>query len=389
MLVVAKELAPGSFGIYSLAIIAAGLLGYINSLGVFDGFLVQLNPAHGSSKERRFARDSGVLFSVGVSVVTSGLAAALYVAIGGDAQETSLFPVAVVFLVAQNLFNVLMIEVQAEGRSNKYALLLTSKSLVPIMVIVAFHPGDRLVFFLFLDAICLLGLCLYCFATTSFPMLRNFSWARVSSLMRQGRAFTGQNAVQNLGMNADKWAVGIGLGAAQFGVYSLAAQLIACGLAFASMVQVYFLPKLMSASIGGESPRELMLRVRRVSIYSLGVSSILFFCCLVVAKPIISIFYSDYGDAISVLPIFALSGVVISSNHADLYFRARQMGATYLAIQIFTLLALLMILLALVLAGGILWMYAAVFASVRIGQAFASYIAIRRDANQSEPSLVS
>lgn len=387
MLAVASELTPARFGLYSLAVIAAGLLGYINSLGVSDAFLVRLNPAQSATGSRRVARDSGLLFSFAMSIVMAMAATGAYLAIDGQLHGMAFAAILIAFLVSQNLFNVLMVEVQAEARSHAYAVLLAVKSLIPILVIVAWQPGDNLLFFLTLDVACLIGLALYCMAKTAFPSPANFSVPELRSLIRQGAPFTGQNAVQNLGMNADKWAIGIGLGSTQLGIYNLAAQLIVCGVAFAAMIQVYFLPQVMRTAIEREAPMMVLRRVVRISLASLLVSSLLFAACVALAYPVILWFYPDYRLSIDLLPIAAFAGVVISSNQTDLYFRARSLGAIYLATQIFALVTLLALYALLIATGGALWMYAAAFAGVRVLQAAVSFAAVYRDAIRSDQSL--
>lgn len=387
MLAVASELTPAHFGLYSLTVIAAGLLGYVNSLGVSDAFLPRLNPAHATVAERRITRDSGLLFSTAMSIVMAAAATGAYLAIDGRFHGVAFAAALIVFLVSQNLFNVLMVEVQADGRSQTYATLLTVKSLIPILVIFAWQPGDNLLFFLVLDSICLIGLALYCMAKTAFPSFANFSVPELLSLIRQGASFTGQNAVQNLGMNADKWAIGIGLGSTQLGIYNLAAQLIVCGVAFSAMIQVYFLPQVMRSAIEHEAPIRVMRRVVRISLLSLLVSSILFAGCVVLAYPVILWFYPDYRLSIELLPIAACAGVVISSNQTDLYFRARSLGVVYLSTQIFALVTLLALYALLIVTGGALWMYAATFAGVRVLQAAVSFGAVYRDAKRSEQGV--
>ncbi len=387
MLAVAGELAPASFGAYSLAVIAAALLGYVNSFGVFDAFLVRLNPGQSAHPDRRVVRDSGILFSVAMSLIMSTIAVVTYLAFNAAAYGTAFVVTVIVFLIAQNLFNVLMVEIQAEARSTTYAILLTVKSLVPIVVILAVRPGDDLLFFLALDAVCLIALAIYCMTRTGLPSPANFSSRQVMSLMRQGAPFTGQNAVQNLATNADKWAIGIGLGSAQVGIYNLAAQLVVCGVAFASMIQIYFLPQVMRASLEQETPIMLLRRVLKISLFALSVAIVMFTGGAILAYPIILWYYPDYAPAVTILPIAALAGVIISSNHTDLYFRARLLGSTYLAVQIFTLVTLVILFAFLIRAGGVLWMYAAIFAGTRVLQTLVSYGAVYRDARRSEQAV--
>jgi len=389
MLAIAGELAPASFGAYSLAVIAAALLGYVNSFGVFDAFLVRLNPGQSAHPDRRVVRDSGILFSVAMSLLVSTLAVVTYLALDDAAHGIAFGVTVIAFLIMQNLFNVLMVEVQAEARSTTYAILLTTKSLIPIIVILAVRPGDDLLFFLALDTACLVALAIYCMMRTGLPSPANFSSRQVVSLMRQGASFTGQNMVQNLATNADKWAIGIGMGSAKVGIYNLAAQLVVCGVAFASMIQIYFLPQVMRASLEREAPMLLLRRVLRISLLALAVATVLFTGCVILAYPVILRYYSKYAQAVTILPIAALAGVVISSNHTDLYFRARMLGSTYLAVQIFTLITLVILLTLLIWAGGVLWMYAATFAGVRLLQAAISYAAVYRDARCSEPAVLS
>lgn len=381
MMVVANELAPATFGAYSIAAVAAGLLGYLNSLGILDAFLVRLNTAHLDDAKRRIVRDSGMLFNVAVSIMSAAFATATYLIMYGAFGGHVLAAAIVTFLVAQNLFNVMMVELQATGRPRNYAALLTAKSLIPIIIVLIFEPGDSLIFFLALDSICLMLLCGFCLARTSIPKLSNFSGREVRSLMRQGLPFTGQNAVQNLSLNADKWAIGVDLGASQLGIYNLAAQLVVCGTAFASMIQVYFLPKVTGAAIEGVAPPVLMRRVLAVSVASFAASALLLTACAFLAIPLIKIFYPQYIDAISILPFTSVIGVMVACNQTDLYFRAQNMGRQYLVIQLITLVILVFTFGSLIIVGHIaLWIYAAAFAFVRLMQLFMSYWTMYRDA---------
>jgi O-antigen/teichoic acid export membrane protein len=384
MLAVARELAPGNFGLYALVAISAGLLGYGSSLGILDAFLVRLNPDRTSLEDRRSARDSGVLFSTFLSIMLAVAVTAIYASTSD--HQYGLFTLAIVVsvLVVQNTFNTLMIEIQAKGRSQTYATLLSIKSLVPIIVILSVLPGNNLLFFLVLDLVCLIGLALYCMFASGFPRPSNFSFAEVTSLIRQGAPFTGQNLVQNLCLNMDKWAIGIYLGSVSLGIYNLAAQLIVCGVAFSSMIQVYYLPRTISLFKDGGSSMDLYRSVLRLSAAALAVSSILFAACVAVSFPLIGYFYPDYLDAIKILPITAAAGVVISANQTDLYFRAKLLGGMYLRTQIIALVALLLLYSILVVTGGALWMYAAGFVGARVLQAAVAFGAAYRDASSSE-----
>ena len=265
MLAVANQLAPSVFGAYSLAIIASALLSYINSFGVFDAFLIRLNSSQSGTPERTVYRDSGMLFSGGISLCLSTAAAIGYAYFADGGLGIPLILTVILFLFAQNAFNILMIEVQAGGQSQLYAWLLTAKSLIPICVIGFYRGGNSLEFFLLLDVATILVISLFCLKRSGVPRLRNFSRRHLSVLIREGAPFTGQNAVQNLAMNSDKWAVGIGMGAAHLGVYNLAAQLIVCGVAFASMIQVYFLPRVMALSLDGAAADRIFKKVLEIS----------------------------------------------------------------------------------------------------------------------------
>ncbi len=368
MMAVASQLAPSNFGVYTLMAIAAGLLSYINSLGITDAFLTRLNPTCASMTDRKSDRDSGIMFSFTLSLLTTSTAIVVYTRVSDSHESFIILMVALALIVCQNLFNILMVEIQAGEQSITYAAMLTAKSVLPFLIILVAKPGNMLLFFLVLDLVVLIGLIFYALYKSGFPRLMNFKFSRVTSLIREGLAFTVQNAAQNISLNADKWAIGFSLGAAQLGIYAFAAQLITFGTAFAGMIQIYSLPRIVRSHNQGNSSLVTLSTIWRLSIASLAASVLFFASISMIGTQLIPIYYSQYLDSIDLLPLLALVAIVISGNHIEIFFRARRIGNNYLAIQTITLVLLIASYAFLIHLGSSLGIYAMVLAAARLFQ---------------------
>lgn len=331
LLVVAANLRPDSLGRYTLILVAAALLTYLSTLGVFEAYLVRLNRGSGTTQSRAIDRDSGMLFS---SAIACALAALLAVPATVFFQlPGSLSFAGACILVLHVLSGGLLAQVQALQRPLEYAFCLLAKSLVPIALMLSGTPGDDLALILWCEVAGIGGISAFLLARTGLPRLRNWRTEHVRSLIRDGGPYTANAAVHNLASNADKWAVGAALGAGALGAYSFSAQVVTMALAFSAMIQTYAFPRFVSAFTLEGGLARLRARVIRLGLASAAIFAGLVIGIVMFASWGVPRWYPDYAGALGLLPMFALAATFIAANHFEVVFRLTGNGPRYLAIQ--------------------------------------------------------
>lgn len=372
MLLAARSVGPAEFGLYALLLITAAILSYASSAGIFEAFLVRLNHSRTAAAERVVFRDSGLVVSFALSILTSTLAIGVLYVMDLNLSSAEMALVALYFVV-NNLLNGLMVEVQAAQRPVEYSVCLVAKSALPAVLLVAGF-GGRLEDILLFDVTAMAMIVVFLLWRLGVPSPARVSLHHVRLLVREGGPFTANAAALNIANNLDKWAVGFAVGAAQLGLYAFAGQLTTMGMAFASMVQIYMYPRIIAqvssqsgnAGLGG---RTLKLAVGSGFLCLIGI-----FVVMLAGYVFIPVLLPKYEAAIPLLPVLGFAAVVIGANHAEIVFRLTHRGRDYFLIQLGALLATGVVYAVLILRDAPLLHFALTFAFGRLGQVLVSYV---------------
>lgn len=371
MLLAARSVSPTEFGQYALLLIASAILSYLSSAGIFEAFLVRLNHSRTAAAERAVFRDSGLVVSFGLSVLTSALAICVLYVLDLNLSSMSMALVALYF-VANNLLNGLMVEVQAAQRPVEYSACLVTKSALPVVLLAAGF-GGRLEDILLFDVSAMALVVGFLLWRLGVPSPARVSLHHVRLLVREGGPFTANAAALNVANNLDKWAVGFAVGAAQLGLYAFAGQLITMGMAFASMAQIYMYPRII-AQVSSQSGNAVL--GRRTLKLAAGSGILCLIGILVVVLTgyaFVPVLLPQYEAAIPLLPVLGFAAVIIGANHAEIVFRLTHHGRDYFLIQLGALLATGIVYAVLILCDAPLLHFALAFSVGRLGQALVGY----------------
>ncbi len=372
VLLVARLAGPTDFGKYTLLLISAAILSYINSLGVFEAFLIRLNSARNSTADRMAFRDSGLVFSFVISVVTASAAIMVYRASGRTSDSGLVLALCLGLFVANNLFNGLMAQTHAVQRSVTYAVGIVVKSFVPSMLLLIFSPAS-LAPILALEIAGIAVVVVYLLYETGVPRRAHLSRRHLQQLIREGAPFTANSAMINVATNADKWAIGFALSANELGLYAFAAQAVSIGMAFVAMTQIYVYPRLVTRTADDSGLPGVLRYVGLISLASGITAAIAFSFLLWLAVHIVPAMFPHFRPALDLLPPLAFAAVIIASNHSELFFRITSRGGTNLVIQIVTSSLMIGAYVMLAWLGAGLYDYALIFATGRAAQAIAAY----------------
>ncbi|WP_300538239.1 oligosaccharide flippase family protein [Sphingosinicella sp.] len=372
MLLAARSVSPAEFGLYTLLLITAAILSYASSVGIFEAFLVRLNPSRTAATERAILRDSGLVGSFALSILISALAIGILYVMKLSLSSAAMILVALYFVV-NNLLNGLMMEVQAAQRPVEYSACLVVKSALPV-VLLADGFGGRLEDILLFDVTAMVLIVIFLLWRSGGPSPVRVSLLHVRQLVREGGPFTANAAALNVANNLDKWAVGFALGPAQLGFYAFAGQLITMGMAFASMVQIYMYPRIIAQVSSHSEDAGLGRRTLKLAAISGFLCLFGIFLVILAGYVFIPALLPQYEAAIPLLPVLGFAAVVIGANHAEIVFRLTHRGRDYFLIQLGALLTTGVVYAVLILCDARLLHFALAFAFGRLGQALVGYV---------------
>lgn len=381
---ISATVPPSDFGLYLGVILAASLMSYGSSFGIFDAFLVV--PRNGSKPmELRTQIESTLMFSSLLSLILLLIGLA-FVAYNDDLISLGdlTIPV-VVFIFLQIRVNGMMCIVQGDNRPILYAIIICFKNLLPVICIGALSLIS-LRSIIFTEIISCIIIIILLHIKLKLNLISLLNYRAVFKFIKLGIWFTTNSFLTNIYNNCDKYLVGYLFGSLMLGLYGFMAQIVTVSIVVNMIVSVFFLPKLVTIFSKNPDRKKIFKYVSLLTLSTLVIGTIVFSILIEVLPIFVAKYLPQYIMALDYLQIVALIGILVMTNQYELYFRVRSLGGIFFGIQLITILISLFAFVVLEYIDSDLQTFLYVLASIRAINLISCVIFVITDCN-SDPIL--
>ena len=332
-LVYARVLQPAEFGAVGLTVLVATFAAYLGSVGITDGLGSAVPLARGRGEDSTALRSAGLSGVIQLSLIAGLLTTVVCSLVMPVRAEYMVLLLAGPLLSLTAILNALFVDLQARELNVPYAFLLLLKSALPLLLAV---PMGRTSGALGVVGAELIGAAL-CIALFGWRWRGGLIWSRdraaAVGLARLGAPYVTGNVLQNVSMNADRWAVQSAHGVQGLGTYGFAMHLSSIGMVLLNMVQLYASPRLLRR-FGTDGDKVALRR------HSIRIALILAGAYAAAAVPLVLAFpwllerfFPAYIGAAPLALWVALGTGAIALGYFDVLFRAAGNGRPVAAIQ--------------------------------------------------------
>jgi O-antigen/teichoic acid export membrane protein len=262
--VFAHVLGDKGFGYYALMLLAAAYGQYLCTLGVADGVGRELPIRYGSGDIKGANRIRNRAVSTTLAIASS-IGAIYIVVISLIKIETPTrlaLAMALPFVACNVLFNNSLLDLRGRQQNVTYALLFMARNGAALVLGVLAALSFGLFGVLAVEClVSLLGFACFVFWLSSSFRFDFSGLHETTQVAKIGLPFMLNSLVKNTSRSIDRWFVGIGFGIAVLGKYAFVLLIANIGIVIATIMDQFFLPRLLYDYGAGKSDLRGFFRV--------------------------------------------------------------------------------------------------------------------------------